>query len=62
MKVLQARTAAATAYESCLSWHKVYVCNLKVEHHSLATVSLYIQRQVQGTRLLFSIITVLPRN
>ena len=52
MKVLETREAAAIVYESCLSWHKVYVCNLKVEHDSLATVPLYIQRQVQGTRLL----------
>jgi hypothetical protein len=52
MKVLQTREAAAIVYESCLSWHNVYAYNLKVEHHSLATVPLYIQRQVQGTRLL----------
>jgi hypothetical protein len=61
MNVLQAREAAAIVYESCLSWHQVYACNLKVEHHSLATVPLYIQRQVQGTRQLFAVITVLPR-
>ena len=62
MKDLQARKVAAIVYESCLSWHTVYACNLKVEHHSLATVPLYIQQQVQGTHLLFAVITVLRRN
>jgi hypothetical protein len=62
MKVLEAYEAATIVYESRLSWHKVYACILKVEHHSLATVPLYIQRQVQGTQLLFAVIAVLPRN
>jgi len=62
MKILQAREAAAIVYESCLSWHRIYAYNLKVERNSLATVPLYIQRQVQGTRQLFAVITVLPRN